>query len=107
AADLVARQVWWIGTALATGAGLLAVAKLRNWTGIVIAAVLLLAPHLIGAPQLVGEHESGVPAHLATAFAANSLATGALFWLLAGPLLGWLNERFAAMPAFALKGVHA
>jgi len=107
AADLVTRQVWWIGTALATGAGLLAVAKLRNWTGIVIAAVLLLAPHLIGAPQLVGEHESGVPAHLATAFAANSLATGALFWLLAGPLLGWLNERFAAMPAFALKGVHA
>jgi cobalt transporter subunit CbtA len=107
AADLAARQVWWIGTALATGVGMLAIAKLRNWTGIVIAAVLILAPHVIGAPQLAGEHASGVPAHLATAFAANSLATGALFWLIAGPLLGWLNERFARSPAFGFKGAHA
>lgn len=107
AADLVARQVWWIATAIATGAGILAIAKLRNWTGIVIAAVLILAPHIIGAPQLVGEHESAVPAHLATEFAAATLATGALFWLTVGPLLGWLNERFAKSPAFALKGAHA
>jgi cobalt transporter subunit CbtA len=107
AADLVARQVWWIGTALATGAGILAIAKLRNWTGIVIAAVLILAPHVIGAPQLTGEHTSSVPAHLATEFAAASLATGALFWLIAGPLLGWLNTRFAQSEAVALKGVHA
>ncbi len=107
AADLVARQVWWVGTALATGAGMLAIAKLRNWIGIVIAAVLILAPHVIGAPQLAGEHASGVPAHLATEFAASSLATGALFWLLVGPLLGWLNERFARAPALALKGAHA
>jgi cobalt transporter subunit CbtA len=107
AADLVARQVWWIGTAVATGAGMLAIAKLKNWTGIVIGAVLILAPHVIGAPQLVGDHASGVPAHLATAFAANSLATGAVFWLIAGPLFGWLNQRFARMPAFALEGAHA
>jgi len=107
AADLVARQVWWIGTALATGAGILAIAKLRNWTGIVIAAVLILAPHVVGAPQLEGEPVSAVPAHLATAFAANSLFAGAVFWLIAGPFLGWLNERFARSPAFALKGAHA
>jgi cobalt transporter subunit CbtA len=107
AADLVARQIWWIATALATGAGMLAIAKLQSWTGIVIAAILILAPHLIGAPQLVGEHESGVPAHLATEFAANSLGTGAVFWLIAGPLFGYLNERFARMPAFALKGATA
>lgn len=107
AADLVARQVWWVGTAVATGAGMLAIAKLRNWTGIVIAAVLTLAPHVIGAPQLVGEHASAVPASLATAYASATLATGALFWLTVGPLLGWLNERLAKSPAFALKGAHA
>jgi len=107
AADLVARQTWWIATAVATGAGILAIAKLRNWTGIVIAAVLFLAPHVWGAPQLEGEHASGVPAHLATEFAANSLFAGAVFWLIAGPLLGWLNERFARSPAFALKGATA
>jgi cobalt transporter subunit CbtA len=107
AADLVARQAWWIATALATGAGTLAIAKLRNWTGIAVAAVLILAPHVVGAPQLEGEHASAVPAHLATSFAANSLFAGAVFWLIAGPLLGWLNERFARSPAFALKGAHA
>ena len=107
APDLVARQVWWVGTAIATGAGMLAIAKLRNWSGIVIAAVLILAPHVIGAPQLAGDHATAVPANLATAFASASLATGALFWLIAGPLLGWLNERFAKSPAFALKGAHA
>ncbi|RYE87129.1 MAG: cobalt transporter [Hyphomicrobiales bacterium] len=107
AADLGARQVWWWGAALATGAGLLVVARLRNWTGIGIAAVLLLAPHLIGAPQLAGDHASAVPAHLATAFAAAALAAGALFWLTVGPLLGWLNERFARREATALKGATA
>lgn len=107
AADLVARQVWWVGTAVATGAGMLAIAKLRNWTGIAIAAVLILAPHVIGAPQLVGEHASAVPANLATQFAAATLATGALFWLIVGPLFGWLNERLARSSAFALKGAHA
>lgn len=107
AADLVARQVWWVGTAVATGAGMLAIAKLRNWTGIVIAAVLILAPHVIGAPQLVGEHASAVPASLATQFAAATLATGALFWLIVGPLFGWLNELLARSSAFALKGAHA
>jgi cobalt transporter subunit CbtA len=106
AADLGARQLWWWGTALATGAGFLVVAKLRNWTGTAIAAILLLAPHIIGAPQLTGDHASAVPAHLATEFAAASLAAGALFWLTVGPLLGWLNERFARQTA-ALKGAHA
>jgi cobalt transporter subunit CbtA len=107
AADLVARQVWWVGTALATGAGMLAIAKLRNGTGIVIAAVLILAPHVIGAPQLAGEHATSVPANLATSFAAATLGTGALFWLIAGPLFGWLNERFARSESLALKGAHA
>ena len=94
AAELGIRQAWWLGTALATGAGLIVLAKLRNWTGLGMAAVLVLAPHVIGAPA-APDDASVVPAHLATSFAANALATGALFWLLAGPLLGWLNERFA------------
>ncbi|MGN6486902.1 MAG: CbtA family protein [Devosia sp.] len=106
AVDLVARQAWWIATALATGAGILSIARLRNWLGIVVAAVLILAPHLVGAPAAPDE-PSAVPAHLATAFAANSLFAGAVFWLIAGPLLGWLNERFARLPAFTLKGAPA
>ena len=97
AADLGARQIWWWATVLATSAAFFAIAKYRNWTAIGIAAVLLVLPHIIGAPQLAGDHESGVPAHLATEFAANSLATAALFWMIAGPLYGYLYERFAAV----------
>ncbi len=69
--------------------------------------MLILAPHVIGAPQLPDEPASAVPAHLATAFAANTLATGALFWLIVGPLLGWLNDRFAKPEALAFQGARA
>jgi cobalt transporter subunit CbtA len=94
AADLGARQVWWWATALSAGAGLLAIAKFRNPAAIAVAAVLLLLPHIVGAPHAPDE-PSAVPAHLATAFASASLATGAVFWLTVGAALGWLNERFA------------
>lgn len=107
AADLGARQIWWWGTALATGAGLLTVAKLRSWTGVGIAAVLLLVPHIIGPPQLAGDHASGVPAYLATEFAAAALAAGALFWLTVGPLMGYLLALLTRRQAIAFKEAAA
>jgi cobalt transporter subunit CbtA len=107
AADLGARQVWWWATVLLTGAGFLTIAKLRTPVSIAIAAVLVLAPHVIGAPQLAGEHESAVPAHLATAFAAATLTASAAFWLILGPLLGYLSERFARVSATAPREAHA
>lgn len=103
AAELGARQLWWWGTALSTGAGLLAVAKLRNSIGIAVAVLLTLAPQIVGAPQLAVEHGSALPAELASAYAAAALAVGAAFWLVMGPLLGALNQRFAR----AIKGAHA
>ena len=107
AAELGARQLWWWGTALSTGAGLLAVAKFRNSIGIAVAALLLLGPQIVGAPQLAAEHGSAVPAELASAYAAAALAVGAAFWLVMGPLLGWINQRFAAAEAESLNGAHA
>jgi cobalt transporter subunit CbtA len=95
AADLVMRQVWWWGTVIATGAGILAIARLRNWTGIGIGVVLIALPHLIGAPAAPEEH-SDVPAHLASAYVTSALAASMIFWLILGPLLGKLNERFGA-----------
>ena len=107
AAELGARQLWWWGTALSTGAGLLAVAKFRNSIGIAVAALLLLGPQIVGAPQLAAEHGSAGPAELASAYAAAALAVGAAFWLVMGPLLGWINQRFAAAEAESLNGAHA
>jgi cobalt transporter subunit CbtA len=106
AADLGARQIWWIVTALATGAGIFIIAKRRNWTAIGICAVLILLPQIIGAPVAPEEH-GAVPAHLATTFAAAAFAASALFWLTVGPLLGYFNERLARVPATTTQGVHA
>ncbi len=106
AADLGQRQVWWIATALATGAGIFAIAKFRNMGAIGAAAVLMLLPHIIGAPAAPDE-PTAVPAHLATAFAASAFAASALFWFTAGPLLGWFNERFARTAVAGSARMHA
>jgi cobalt transporter subunit CbtA len=106
AADLGARQVWWWSTALATGIAGLVIAKFRNWTALGIGLVLIALPHIIGAPAAPDEPTS-VPAHLATEFAAKTLGAGAVFWLTVGPLLGWLNERFARSFTTATKEAHA
>lgn len=87
AGDLAARQLWWAGTALATGAGILLIAKRQTLPFVAVAVALIALPHLIGAPAPVSA-QSAVPPYLASAFAANALATAALFWLLIGVFLG-------------------
>jgi cobalt transporter subunit CbtA len=101
AAEVVPRQIWWLGTALATATALYGIARFSNWGAIVIGAVLVLLPHLIGAPQ--PPHEpSGVPAHLATQFAAATLFTGCVSWLALGAAYGYFMDRMgAAAPAAA------
>ena len=94
AADLGARQIWWWATALATATALFGIAKFRSWPAGAIGAVLLLLPHVIGAPQ-TPEAASGVPAGLASSFAASALTASAAFWLVLGPAYGWLSERLA------------
>lgn len=86
-ADLYARQIWWIGTIAATGAGLYLIAKQRRAPWLGLAIVLIALPHLIGAP-LASDHHSAVPASLAAAFASNTVAAAAVFWCLIGTFLG-------------------
>lgn len=83
AADLTARQVWWLGTAIATGAGLAALAYLRNAAGAAVAVVLVVLPHVIGAPQLE-EYAGSAPPELAAVFSARALAVGLVAWVVLG-----------------------
>jgi cobalt transporter subunit CbtA len=93
AGDLLARQVWWVGTILATGIAIWLFTQ-RNEMWAKVAAVILVAlPHIIGAPMLP-THESGVPAVLSAEFAANTLAVAALMWLAIGGFLGFAMDRF-------------
>ena len=96
-ADLLARQIWWVGTIIATGATIYCFAiRTENWAK-AIGVALLFAPHLIGAP-IAPEGETSVPPALAAEFAANALAAAAIFWLVMGVLLGRflppIAERF-------------
>ncbi len=91
-AALEARQAWWVSTALATGAAVLIFAKLGNPAGAVIALALLLAPHIVGAPQPPAI-PSDVPARLATAYAANTLFSSLAFWLMLTAIYGWKNRN--------------
>lgn len=107
AADLVARQTWWIATAVCTGGAFLLLAKWKNTAiAIPIAAALILIPHIVGAPPQP-EEASAVPAHLATSFAANALTTSAVFWLLVGPLVGYFNAVLAKADLRAPRTVAA
>jgi cobalt transporter subunit CbtA len=89
--DLTLRQLWWIGTAMSTAAGLwLALRGTPRWAA-AAGAVLLLAPHLIGAPAAA--FSSTVPAELASLFTARSLATQSVLWLALGGFTGWFWSR--------------
>lgn len=92
AGDLLARQIWWIGTIIATGIGIYLIAIKRASWAIAVGVALIIAPHLIGAPQ-PPTHESGVPAGLAADFAANSIAAAAAFWCILGVFAGIALDR--------------
>lgn len=106
AADLAARQVWWTGTALATGAACLLLAKTRASWAFAVAIALVVAPHIIGAP-VAPDEPSAVPAHLATEFAAVTLGTSLAFWLVLGTVFGKLNDAFAVRKAAVPTGAIA
>jgi cobalt transporter subunit CbtA len=92
--DLLARQVWWVGTIAATAAGIFLIATRAEAWAIALAIVLIGLPHLIGAPASV-HAESAVPPGLAASFAANAIAANAIFWLLIGQFLGLALNRTA------------
>ncbi len=91
-AELVPRQTWWWGTALATGCGIAMIALKKCIPYRMLGLSLIALPHLIGAPN-PDAHESAVPATLAAEFAANSIAMMALFWIVLGISLGWALNR--------------
>jgi cobalt transporter subunit CbtA len=83
AAELVSRQQWWVMTAVATGAGLLLFFSQPKWWLRVLAVAILIAPHLIPAPQPAVE-ASLAPAALQSQFRLATAFSNAAFWLALG-----------------------
>ena len=104
AAEVLPRQIWWVGTAVATSGAILLLTKIRAGWAFAVAAALVVIPHIIGAP-IAPDDPSAVPAHFAAEFAAITLGTSLIFWLLLGSLFGKFSDvlatRKAAIPAGA------
>ncbi len=94
AADLAARQLWWVGTAVATAAGLALVAFGRSALWAIAGVALIVAPHLIGAPQ-PDAHDSAVPAELHHRFVVATTVTSLVFWVVLGAFCGFFRRRIA------------
>ncbi len=101
AADLTARQLWWVGTAAATAIGLWLMLRRPEPGFKVVGLALLVLPHLIGAPHLAGAEASAVPPELSARFATASLALHAVLWALIGAFAGALWQRGERKPTWA------
>ena len=91
-APVLERQIWWLATAVCTAAGLGLLFLARRIGFRLLGAMIVAAPHLVGAPHVQVE-ASAVPAALAAEFAAASLVATALFWLILGGLGGHVYKR--------------
>jgi cobalt transporter subunit CbtA len=93
AAELTSRQTWWIATALCTAVAMGLIGFRKDWLSRAIAPVLLLAPHIYGAPQSA-RHESLAPEALHHQFViATSIANG-VFWLALGLCCAWFYRAW-------------
>jgi len=100
AAPLADRQFWWVMTAASTAMGLYLIAIRRAPITIAGGLVLLVAPHLAGAP-VTSHAASNLPAAYAAQFAARSLGIAFVFWAVIGLAYGWAWNLFGRKGEFA------
>lgn len=87
AADIMDRQIWWYATSAAAAVALYLIAFGKNPVSWGVAVILLLAPHVIGAPQpdiLTGP----APTELGNMFASRAIGVGMVAWVVLGLLAG-------------------
>ncbi len=82
-------------TAAGTAMGLYLIGVRRSLIAILGGLVLIVAPHVVGAPP-PPDTTSAVPAALAAQFAARSLAVSAVFWTMIGLGFGWAWQSFGS-----------
>lgn len=92
-AALLDRQIWWVGTAVATAAGLALIAFARSPWAALAAVALIAAPHIVGAPKPPAP--PAIPHDLEHGFVVAVIVTGFLFWAILGALAGVVRPRFA------------
>ncbi len=92
AADLGARQVWWLITVVLTATALALFAYGRSGLFVAIGVALLIAPQLVGAPKL-GDFSGIVPPELSAEFVSRTLAEAMAAWVVLGLAASYLWNR--------------
>jgi cobalt transporter subunit CbtA len=94
AAPLLGRQLWWLATVVSTGSGLalLVFNQRAHWA--ILAAILIVLPHLYGAPRLAEHAVSVTPEALSRKFVVAVTIVSFLFWLVLGASTGYFYSRF-------------
>lgn len=92
-ADLVQRQIWWFGTVAAAGVAMWLLAFKEGLAIYATVAALMLAPHLIGAPE-PGSFTGPVPPEIGALFAARAFGVGLAAWVILGTCAAyfWVKE---------------
>ncbi len=104
AADLAARQGWWIATVLMTAGGLALIAFWRSLPLALLAIAMIVAPHVWGAP-LPDSFESPVPEALHHRFVVAVTVTSLMFWLALGMAAGVVRNRLQLASGEAANGL--
>jgi cobalt transporter subunit CbtA len=97
AAPLAARQLWWLATVVSTGCALALLAFTRRPRYALLAAILIVLPHLYGAPQPAA-YAAAAPEALAHHFAVAATVVSFLFWAALGASTGYFYRRFEQRP---------
>ncbi|TGV13142.1 cobalt transporter [Mesorhizobium sp. M8A.F.Ca.ET.173.01.1.1] len=105
AADLLPRQIWWSATVAATAIGLGLIVFRRSLPLTILAVLLIVAPHIVGAPQ-PDSFETPIPEGLHHQFVVAVTVTNLVFWLLLGAVVGVVRGRFTG-PATSLRDSFA
>ncbi|MGC2201823.1 MAG: CbtA family protein [Stellaceae bacterium] len=93
AAPLLERQLWWLATAFSTGSALALLAFTRRAPWAILAALLMVLPHLYGAPQ-PATPAAAAPEALAHRFVVAVTVVSFLFWLILGASTGFFYKLF-------------
>ncbi|TGQ50802.1 cobalt transporter [Mesorhizobium sp. M1C.F.Ca.ET.193.01.1.1] len=105
AAELLPRQVWWFSTVAATATGLGLIAFRRSLPLAILGVALIVAPHIVGAPQ-PDSFETAIPEGLHHQFVVAVTLTDLVFWLVLGVVVGVVRGRFTGT-ATSLRGSFA
>lgn len=108
AGPLLERQLWWVATVAATAGALALLLFTRRPLYAIVAAALILLPHLYGAPQPAAHSGATAPPELAHRFVVAVTLASFVFWAALGASTGYFYRRFAprALPG-AVQGATA